>query len=97
MAFVPIAQALLKRISLQALDPLHIMSSVYAISVTVVAAAALYTLYGVIYRLYISPVAKFPGSKLAALTLWYEFYYDVIKRGSYVWEIQRMHEAYGTS
>ena len=48
------------------------------------------------YRLYISPLAKFPGPKLAALTLWYEFYYDVILSGQYTWRIGRMHEKYGT-
>lgn len=58
-------------------------------------ALVLYTVYGAIYRLYLSPIAKFPGRKLAALTLWYEFYYDVVKRGSYVWEIGKMHEEYG--
>ncbi|KAL8784865.1 MAG: hypothetical protein Q9195_008858 [Heterodermia aff. obscurata] len=47
------------------------------------------------YRLYLDPLAKFPGPKLAALTLWYEFYYDVIKRGKYTFEIEKMHEAYG--
>lgn len=36
-----------------------------------VATIILYTLYGAIYRLYISPLAQFPGPKLAALTLWY--------------------------
>jgi len=48
-----------------------------------------------IYRLYFSPIANFPGPKLAALTLWYEFYYDVIKKGRYTWEIEKMHEKYG--
>ncbi|MCJ1252172.1 hypothetical protein MMC30_009411 [Trapelia coarctata] len=60
-----------------------------------VAAVALYTLYGALYRLYLAPVAKFPGPKLTALTFWYEFYYDVIKCGSYVYRIKEMHEEYG--
>lgn len=49
-----------------------------------------------IYRLYISPLSAYPGPKLAALTLWYEFYYDVIKRGKFAWEIRRMHQVYGS-
>ncbi len=52
-------------------------------------------LAGGIYRVYFGPLAKFPGRKLAALTLWYEFYYDVVKRGQYTFEIQRMHQQYG--
>jgi hypothetical protein len=60
-----------------------------------IAAVTLYTVYGAIYRLYLSPVAKFPGPKLAALTFWYEFYFDIVKHGSYVYEIKRMHEKYG--
>lgn len=50
-----------------------------------------------IYRLYLSPVAKFPGPKLAALSLWYEFYYDVIGRGQYCFEIDKLHDLYGTN
>ncbi len=64
-----------------------------------VVAAAVTTLAGVVglavYRLYFHPLAKFPGRRLAAMTMWYEFYYDVIKRGQYVFEIQKMHEEYG--
>jgi len=59
-------------------------------------AITLYTLYGAIYRLYFSPIAKFPGPKLAALTLWYEFYFDVIRSGSYWLKIGEMHKKYGT-
>lgn len=49
----------------------------------------------VIYRLYAHPLASFPGPKLAAATFLYEFYYDVLKRGMYIWEIERMHQEYG--
>ena len=54
-----------------------------------------YTFCGVIYRLYLSPIAKFPGPRLAAVSLWYEFYYDVIKGGQYTWKIAELHKQYG--
>lgn len=49
----------------------------------------------VIYRLYAHPLSGFPGPKLAAATFFYEFYYDVLKKGMYIWEIEHMHEKYG--
>jgi hypothetical protein len=55
-------------------------------------------LYGAslaIYRLYFHPLAGFPGPKIAAATRWYEFYYDVIQRGKYVYKIEEMHQKYG--
>jgi hypothetical protein len=50
-----------------------------------------------LYRLYFSPIAQFPGPKLAALTLWYEFYHDVVRGGQYVFKIDELHEQYGTA
>jgi hypothetical protein len=55
----------------------------------------LYTTALVFYRLYLSPLAKFPGSKLAAATLWYEFYYEVVKKGQFSFKIREWHELYG--
>lgn len=55
----------------------------------------LYFIYGVIYRLYLSPLAKIPGPRLAALTSWYICYYDVIKGGKFVFKIKDLHEEYG--
>ena len=49
----------------------------------------------ILYRLYLHPLAKFPGPKLAAASLWYEFYYDVLSRGKFMWRIQQMHAQYG--
>ena len=42
----------------------------YAIDIGAVL-VLLYVVGGAIYRLYLSPLAQFPGPKLAALTLWY--------------------------
>lgn len=48
-----------------------------------------------IYHLWFSPLANFPGPKLAAGTLLYEFYYEVICSGQYTRRIEKMHEKYG--
>lgn len=60
-----------------------------------VIALAVYIVHGAYWRLYLSPVAKFPCRKLAALTFWYEFYYDAVKGGAYVYEIEKMHKEMG--
>ncbi|KAG0645178.1 Cytochrome P450 monooxygenase [Hyphodiscus hymeniophilus] len=62
---------------------------------TGVTALIIYTLALVIYRLYFHPLSKFPGPKLAAATLWYEFYFDVNKKGAYIFKIRDLHEQYG--
>ena len=65
-------------------------------SVTLVASAAIVALLGLaIYRVYFHPLAAFPGPLLAAVTTWYEGYYDIVHQGRYLWQIEQMHKKYG--
>ena len=55
----------------------------------------IYLLALAVYRLYFSPLAKFPGSKLTAVTGWYETYLDVFKGGQFTFQIEKWHRQYG--
>jgi hypothetical protein len=57
--------------------------------------AAAYILVLVVYRLYLHPLAKFPGPRLAAVTSWYEGYYEIVKNGQYSRQISKLHDEYG--
>lgn len=48
-----------------------------------------------IHRLFFSPLAGVPGPKIAALTAWYEFYWDCVQQGRYLFKIEQMHQEYG--
>ena len=48
-----------------------------------------------LYRLVLHPLAAVPGPKIAALTAWYEFYWDCPRKGQYSFRIQEMHRQYG--
>lgn len=59
---------------------------------------AIIFIYGILlvfYRLFLSPIAAFPGPKLAAATEWYEFYFYIIKNGQFGNAVERWHEKYG--
>lgn len=58
-------------------------------------ALASYALARCIYDLFLHPLRRFPGPKMAAIGSIYEFYYDVLKDGTYLWEIEKMHQQYG--
>lgn len=69
-----------------------------------------YNIYGIYYRLYLSPIAHIPGPKLAAITRLYvspssdltpltlpryEAYYDLYLGGKYTFKIIQLHKQYG--
>ncbi|KAF2969443.1 hypothetical protein GQX73_g4102 [Xylaria multiplex] len=54
-----------------------------------------YTFILVIYRLFLSPLASFPGPVLAKITHWYEFYYNVLHVGKYYEKVRELHDKYG--
>ncbi|KAI0970397.1 cytochrome P450 [Xylaria arbuscula] len=47
------------------------------------------------YRLFLHPLFRFPGPKLAAISRWYEAYYDVVQNGQYTFKIAQLHKQYG--
>ncbi|KAI0871745.1 cytochrome P450 [Hypoxylon argillaceum] len=49
----------------------------------------------VFYRLYLHPLSRFPGPKLAAATTLYRAYYQIIRDGEHVAQATKLHEQYG--
>ncbi|KAL8646974.1 MAG: hypothetical protein Q9210_005828 [Variospora velana] len=83
--------------------PLPFLSALVPAAHVLVAFTTLVTLlivYGtglVVYRLYFSPLARFPGPKLAACSHWYEAYFDLISHGGgiFPFHIKELHDRYG--
>lgn len=69
--------------------------TVSAVALGAVAGAAIYLLAKVIYRLYLHPLSRFPGPKLAAATYLYGAYYDVVEEAQFVFKLGALHDTYG--
>jgi hypothetical protein len=49
----------------------------------------------ILYRLYIHPLANFPGPWLAAITDYYAAYFDIWMAGGQVKQLEKLHSIYG--
>ncbi|KAH8641862.1 hypothetical protein IG631_04803 [Alternaria alternata] len=49
----------------------------------------------VFYRLYFHPLSRFPGPRIAAVSSWYEAYYEIVLKGQYSRQISKLHDEYG--
>lgn len=57
-----------------------------------------YTICLCIYRIWLHPLATIPGPSLAALTGWYETYFELLHKGlggQYTFHIRELHDRYG--
>lgn len=59
------------------------------------AVTVLWCIYRVLSRLVFHPLRTLPGPKIAALTSWYLAYWETIKDGMLVEELERLHRIYG--
>jgi hypothetical protein len=55
------------------------------------------TVVQVMKRLYSHPLARYPGPLLAASTMWYKTYYDIVMDGGPGWaeHLEHLHSVYG--
>lgn len=49
----------------------------------------------IVYRLFLHPLSTIPGPRRAAITHWYQIYYDVYLRGRFPWYLRSLHATYG--
>lgn len=61
---------------------------------TMAAITLITTTMTIFNRLYLHPLSNIPGPKLAAVTKWYQFYYDVIEGGTFVRKLPEWHRKY---
>jgi hypothetical protein len=67
-----------------------------ALLLFIAVAALAYTAALACYRIYFHPISHIPGPKLAAVTEWYQSYYDLWPHsGRFLWKTAELHEQYG--
>ncbi|KAF2011419.1 putative cytochrome P450 [Aaosphaeria arxii CBS 175.79] len=69
--------------------------SMFGILSTSVCVGILFVVFKIIQRLFFHPLSGVPGPWYAAVSTFYEFWWNCIQDGRYMFEITRMHDVYG--
>ncbi|KAI0839263.1 cytochrome P450 [Hypoxylon sp. FL0890] len=70
------------------------ISSVPQAGATIISLLSFFILFRVLYRLFLSPLSKFPGPKFAAATKLYEAYHVLVKN-DWLENLKSLHKIYG--
>jgi hypothetical protein len=77
------------------LPPISIMDLYWTIVASAGGASLLALTVQSVRRLFLHPLSKYPGPRLAAMTLWYKAYFDIIMDGGWAEHLEYLHEVYG--
>lgn len=73
----------------------HFNSLGTSATVCLVVSLALASVVQAIKRLYFHPLARYPGPLLAASSMWYKTYYDIVMDGGWAEHLEHLHSVYG--
>lgn len=62
---------------------------------TAAAVSFAYVTYLAVQRCYLHPLSRFPGPRLAALTHYYQAYFEIIQDGAFLEHLEKLHAIYG--
>lgn len=68
-----------------------------SLAILALSLAAVHCITIIVYRLYLHPLAKFPGPRIAAASILYRAYYQVWKDGKLLHHSINLHKKYGKS
>lgn len=67
---------------------------IWGLGIAFLASILVYTISLVVYRVFLSPLANFPGPRLAAATAWYETFFD-LWTNNFPAQLDELHNIYG--
>ncbi|KAI0791420.1 cytochrome P450 [Abortiporus biennis] len=73
----------------------HIIPHLFTMFVATIVLVAIWTLASWIYNIYLHPLAKFPGPKLAAMTKLWRAHLELVQQGSLYEKLSQLHSVYG--